>query len=159
MKLAPSVVVALVATGFAATTHSARAQKLNTTVTVSSTLALKTFTPVDSFFVNPTVTQFVITLKNTVTGTPTEYRVSRFADFRDANWAPYSAQPTLAVPRSWFPPPATDGTSQINLYLQVRAKNPLAGRPMSLIDGKTTVQPDFFFSEVIGRRIRTIFVG
>jgi hypothetical protein len=30
---------------------------------------------------------------------------------------------------------------------------------MSLIDGKTTVQPDFFFSEVIGRRIRTIFVG
>jgi hypothetical protein len=160
MKLAPSVVVALlVATGFAAPMRSARAQKLNNTVAVSGAVALKTFTPVDSFFVNPTATQFVITLKNTVTGSPSEYRVSRFADFRDANWAPYSAQPTLVVPRNWFPPSATDGTSQINLYLQVRAKNPLGGRPASLVDGKLTVQPDFFFSEVIGRRIRTMFVG
>jgi hypothetical protein len=160
MKLAPSVVVALLAaTGFAAPTRSVRAQKLNNTVAVTGAVALKTFTPVDSFFVNPTASQFVITLKNTVTGSPTEYRVSRFADFRDANWVAYSAQPTLVVPRSWFPPSATDGTSQINLYLQVRAKNPLGGRPASFVDGKTTVQPDFFFSEVIGRRIRTIFVG
>jgi len=157
MKLAPSVVALLVAA--AASAHSAGAQKLNNTVAVTGAVALKTFTPVDSFFVNPTVTQFVITLKNTVTGSPSEYRVSRFADFRDANWAPYSAQPTLVVPRSWFPPSATDGTSQINLYLQVRAKNPLGGRPASLVDGKMTVQPDFFFSEVIGRRIRTMFVG
>ena len=94
-----------------------------------------------------------------MTGGPTEYRVSRFADFRDANWAPYSAQPTLVVPLSWFTPSGTSGTSQVNLFLQVRAKNPLGGRPASLVDGKMTVQPDFFFSEVLGRRIRTIFAG
>jgi len=160
MKLAPSLVVPLlVAAGFAAPTHSGRAQTLSNTVSLTGAVTLKTFTPVDSLFVNPTASQFVITLRNTVSGSPTEYRVSRFADFRDANWAPYSAQPTLTVPRNWFPPSATDGTSQVNLYLQVRAKNPLAGRPMSIVGCKTTVQPDFFFSEVIGRRIRTIFVG
>jgi len=160
MKLAPSTALALlVATGFAAPARTAHAQTLNTTLAVTSGVALKTFTPVDSLFVNPTASQFTITLKNTVSGSPTEYRVSRFADFRDANWVPYSAQPTLVVPRSWFPPSATDCTSQINLYLQVRAKNPLGGRPASLVGGKMTVQPDFFFSEVIGRRIRTIFVG
>jgi hypothetical protein len=93
-----------------------------------------------------------------VSGTPTEYRVSRFPDFRDANWLPYSSRPTLVVPRTWFPT-ATGGAAQIMLYLQVRAKNPLGGRPGSVVDGKLTVQPDFFFSEVIGRRIRTLFFG
>jgi membrane-bound inhibitor of C-type lysozyme len=160
MKLASSMAVAvLAATGLVAVANSARAQKLPTsTVSTTSAVTLKTFTPVDSLFVNPTVTQFTITLRNTVSGSPTEYRVSRFADFRDANWIPYSAQPTLVVPRSWFPT-ATGGASEISLYLQVRAKNPLGGRPASLVDGKMTVQPDFFFSEVLGRRIRTLFVG
>jgi hypothetical protein len=133
------------------------AQTISTTTTTTS-VALKTFTPVDSLFVNPSVTQFNIALNNTVSGTPTEYRVSRFADFRDASWLPYSSKPSLVVPRTWFPT-ATSGSAQITLYLQVRAKNPLAGRPSSLINGKLTVQPDFFFSEVLGRRIRTLFVG
>jgi len=43
--------------------------------------------------------------------------------------------------------------------LQVRAKNPKAGQPISIIDGKTTVQPDFFFSDPLGRRIRLIYFG
>ena len=132
------------------------AQTISTTTTTS--VALKTFTPVDSLFVNPSVAQFNIVLNNTVSGTPTEYRVSRFADFHDASWLPYSSKPSLAVPRTWFPT-ATSGSAQITLYLQVRAKNPNAGRPGSLINGKLTVQPDFFFSEVLGRRIRTLFVG
>jgi hypothetical protein len=133
------------------------AQTISTT-TATTSVTLKTFTPVDSVFVNPSVAQFTIALNNTVSGTPTEYRVSRFADFRDASWLPYSSKPSLVGPRTWFPT-ATSGSAQITLYLQVRAKNPMAGRPGSLIDGKLTVQPDFFFSEVLGRRIRTLFVG
>ena len=133
------------------------AQTISTT-TATTSVTLKTFTPVDSVFVNPSVAQFNIALNNTVSGTPTEYRVSRFADFRDASWLPYSSKPSLVVPRTWFPT-ATSGSAQITLYLQVRAKNPMAGRPGSLINGKLTVQPDFFFSEVLGRRIRTLFVG
>jgi len=147
---------ATIAVALSAGSTRMAAQTISTTTTTS--VALKTFTPVDSVFVNPAVAQFNIALNNTVSGTPTEYRVSRFADFRDASWLPYSSKPTLVVPRTWFPT-ATSGSAQITLYLQVRAKNPMAGRPGTLIDGKLTVQPDFFFSEVLGRRIRTLFVG
>ena len=63
MKPVSSIAVALlVATGFAAPQRAARAQKLNNTVVATGAVALKTFTPVDSFFVNPTATQFTITL-------------------------------------------------------------------------------------------------
>lgn len=148
---------ATIAVALSAGSTRMAAQTISTTTTTTS-VALKTFTPVDSVFVNPSVAQFNIALNNTVSGTPTEYRVSRFADFRDASWLPYSSKPSLVVPRTWFPT-ATSGSAQITLYLQVRAKNPMAGRPGSLIDGKLTVQPDFFFSEVLGRRIRTLFVG
>lgn len=148
---------ATIAVALSAGSTRMAAQTVSTTTTTTS-VALKTFTPVDSVFVNPSVAQFNIALNNTVSGTPTEYRVSRFADFRDASWLPYSSKPSLVVPRTWFPT-ATSGSAQITLYLQVRAKNPMAGRPGSLIDGKLTVQPDFFFSEVLGRRIRTLFVG
>lgn len=148
---------ATIAVALSAGSTRMAAQTISTTTTTTS-VALKTFTPVDSVFVNPSVAQFNIALNNTVSGTPTEYRVSRFADFRDASWLPYSSKPTLVVPRTWFPT-ATSGSAQITLYLQVRAKNPMAGRPGTLIDGKLTVQPDFFFSEVLGRRIRTLFVG
>jgi hypothetical protein len=158
MKGSPSIVIALLAAvGLTVPARSTHAQAVPI---VPSTVTLKTFTPIDSVFVNPspTTTKFVITLKHTVSGTPTEYRVSRYIDFRDAGWIPYIAQPTLVVPTSWFPS-GTGGTQQITLYLQVRAKNPMGGRPGSLVNGQVTVQPDFFFSEVLGRRIRVIFAG
>src|SRR5215510_12638150 len=99
----PSIAVGLfAAAGLAAPARTTHAQKIpNTGIVTSAAVTLKTFTPVDSFFVNPTVSQFVIALKHTVGGAPTEYRVSRFADFRDAAWIPYNANPTLVVPRSW----------------------------------------------------------
>jgi hypothetical protein len=56
-------------------------------------VTLKAFSPVDSLFPNPTSTSFTIKLVNSIGGCASEYRVSRFADFRDANWMPYSASP------------------------------------------------------------------
>jgi hypothetical protein len=63
----------------------------------TQTVTLKTFVPVDSFFVNPTQSEFTVILNNSISGTATEYRV--------------------------------------------------------------TVQPDFFFSDVIARRVRIVFAG
>jgi len=136
----------------------AGAQTISTAIATTGAVTLKTFSPVDSVFPNPTQTSFVIALNHTVSGSPTEYRVSRFSDFRDANWIPYNPKPTITIQRSVFPTVANGGT-QITLYLQVRAKNPKAGQPISIIDGKTTVQPDFFFSDPLGRRIRLIYFG
>jgi hypothetical protein len=132
----------------------ARAQ---TACTVISAPVLKSFNPVDSLFPNPapSATSFTIKLNNTVSGCPTEYRVSRFADFRDANWVSYSATPSTVIQRTWFPA-TTSGTTQITLYLQVRSKNPKGGFPTT-IGGPT--QPMYYFSEVIGRNIRIIFFG
>ena len=127
-------------------------------IAISSAVTLKTFTPVDSFFVNPTQSEFTVTLNNTISGGATEYRVSRFADFRDAPWRPYDPHPTLTIPGNWFVSTGI-GNSQVTLHFQVRNKNPKAGRPISFIDGKTTVQPDFFFSDVIARRVRIVFAG
>ena len=135
-----------------------RAQTLSSTISTTLNVTLRTFTPVDSFFVNPTATSFSIALVHTVSGSPTEYRVSRFSDFRDANWIPYVARPTTTVQRSVFPP-VTSGGTEIMLYFQVRTKNPKGGMPISIVGGKTTVQPDFFFSDPLGRRIRLIYAG
>jgi hypothetical protein len=121
-------------------------------------VALRSFTPVDSFFVNPTQSDFTVTLNNTISGSATEYRVSRFADFRDATWRPYDARPALTIPGVWFEG-ATPSTRQVLLHFQVRNRNPNAGRPVSLIDGKTEVQPEFFFSDVLIRRVRLVYAG
>lgn len=127
-------------------------------IALSGAVTLKTFTPVDSFFVNPTQSDFNVTLNNTISGGATEYRVSRFADFRDATWRPYDPRPALTIPGNWFESTSTS-TRQVTLHFQVRNKNPKAGRPISFIDGKTTVQPDFFFSDVLARRVRIVFAG
>jgi len=133
-------------------------QTISTTISTTSGVTLKTFTPVESLFVNSTATSFSIALVHTVSGSPTEYRVSRFSDFRDANWIPYVTRPTTTVQRSVFPT-VTNGGTQITLYFQVRTKNPNAGRPVSSIDGKLTVQPDYYFSDPLGRRIRLVYMG
>jgi hypothetical protein len=118
-------------------------------------VTLKSFNPVDSLFPNPTASTFTIKLVNGVTGCPSEYRVSRFSDFRDANWIPYSATPSTVIQRSWFPATA-NGTTQITLYFQVRVKNPRGGIPTSL-GGPPA--PAFFFSDPLGRSIRLIYFG
>jgi hypothetical protein len=152
-------VVAVVTSVAALSPRSMHAQKLPVSaIALTSKPTLKSFAPVDSFFPNPSATSFNIALVNSVSGAVTDYRVSRFADFRDAAWRPYSAKPILLVPRAWFPQ-TVNGVAQITLYLQVRTKNPNGGRPAALADGKLTVQPDFFFSEVIGRRIRLAYFG
>ena len=87
-----------------------RAQTLSSPISTTLNVTLKTFTPVDSFFVNSQATSFSIALVHTVSGSPTEYRVSRFSDFRDANWIPYVARPTTTVQRSVFPPVTNGGT-------------------------------------------------
>jgi len=130
---------------------SARAQTLCTT----SGVTLKSFSPVDSLFLNPTVSTFTIKLLNSVSGCPTEYRVSRFADFRDASWIQYSGTPSTVIQRTWFPSP-TNGNTQITLYFQIRAKNPKCGFPTT-IGGAP--QAMYFFSDVIGRNIRLAFFG
>jgi len=138
---------------------SAGAQTLSQTLISTTTgVTLKAFTPVDSTFINSTATSFTIALVNSVSGTPTEYRVSRFSDFRDANWIAYVATPKITIQRSVFPS-MVSGTTQITLYFQVRAKNPKAGQLISSINGVTTVQPNYFFSDVLGRRIRLIYAG
>jgi hypothetical protein len=119
---------------------------------------LKSFTPVDSQFINSQATSFTIKLNNAVSGCPTEYRVSRFSDFRDASWLSYSAAPSTVIQRTWFPALA-NGSTQVTLYFQVRQKNPKAGLPISSVGGTTQTQPDFFFSSVLGRRIRLIYFG
>ena len=85
-------------------------------------------------------------------------RFQRFSDFRDASWLPYVTRPTVTVQRSVFPT-VTNGQTQITLYFQVRAKNPNGGRPISSINGTTTVQPDFYVSAILNRAIRLRYFG
>jgi hypothetical protein len=159
MRIASSLRVVVLAVGSGMLMASiSGAQTISTTISTTTNVTLKTFTPVDSLFPNPTATSFTIALVHTVSGSPTEYRVSRFSDFRDASWNPYVSRPSITVQRSVFPA-TTSGTQQIMLYFQVRAKNPKAGQPISSIDGKMTVQPDYFFSDPLGRRIRLIYFG
>jgi len=134
------------------------AQLQNQTICSGTAPTLKSFSPVDSLFPNPTATSFTIRLVNTVSGCPTEYRVSRFSDFRDATWMPYSASPNTVVQRTWFPT-VVDGSTSITLYFQVRMKNPKGGTPISVAGGTTTTAPMFFFSDPLSRRIRLIFFG
>ena len=130
---------------------SAQAQTACTT----SGATLKTFSPMDSLLLNPTATSFSIRLYNSVGGCPTEYRVSRFSDFHDATWAPYSATPTTLVQRAWFPTLA-NGTTKITLYFQVRAKNPQGGLPISISGG---TQPMYYMSSILARSIRLQYFG
>ena len=130
------------------------------TLVRSSAPTLQTFTPIDSLFVNSSATSFNIALVHTMTGTATEYRVSRFADFRDANWIPYASRPSVVVPHAWFVNVGTNGEQETTLHFQLRARNPMGGRPASFQPGgPVQVQPDFFFSEVKVGHIRLVFVG
>jgi hypothetical protein len=77
-----------------------------------------------------------ITLNHTIVGTrPSEYRVSRRADFAGARWEPYQTTITL---RDWYDAsgPVCDSTRashRVTLFLQVRA--PL-GEEVRVVDGQ-----------------------
>jgi hypothetical protein len=87
MRLASSLrVAALAGAAGMLIVSPARGQTLSSAISTTLNVTLKSFTPVDSFFVNPTATSFSIALVHVVSGSPTEYRVSRFSDFRDASW-------------------------------------------------------------------------
>jgi hypothetical protein len=146
------------AVGFAAATLVATRGAHAQTACTTTGVTLRSFTPVDSLFPNSQAASFTIKLNNNVAGCPAEYRVSRFSDFRDATWLAYSVSPSTVVQRTWFPA-VVDGATQVTLYFQVRQKNPKAGFPISISGGKTQTQPDFFFSDVLGRRIRLIYFG
>jgi hypothetical protein len=139
-----------------AATASAQTPIPTSKIAIGSGVTLKSFTPAESLFINSSLTSFPVTLNNTISGSATEYRVSRFADFRDAVWRPYSARPALTIPGDWFEP-LSNGVRQVTLHFQVRNKNPRGGFPTSLVDNK--VQPEFFFSEVLAGHVRLVYAG
>lgn len=90
-----------------------------------------------------------VRLIHTVVGTaPTEYRVSRRADFLGASWVSYVAAPAI---RDWY-----DATGEpcgprrdshwVTLYLQVRAN---LGEEMRIIDGQRQLVPARVESNVL----------
>ena len=139
-----------------ASTAAAQTPVPSSQIVIGSGVTLKTFTPAESLFINSSLTSFPVTLNNTISGSATEYRVSRFADFRDAIWRPYSPRPALTIPSDWFST-ISNGVREVTLHFQVRNKNPRAGMPTSLVDNK--VQPDFFFSDVLAGHVRLVYAG
>lgn len=133
----------------AAAARGAHAQTLCTTTGVT----LKSFTP-DSLFLNPKG-PITVRLLNTTSGCPTDYRVSRYPDFRDAAWTQYGPSLTTTIQLSSFPS-STTGTSQITLYFQLRSKNPKGGIP-TYLGGPPA--PEYFTSTVIGHSVRIQFTG
>lgn len=125
---------------------------------------LLSFEPDPAVFFNPAF-PVSTTLRHTtpLLGEPlTQYRVSRFADFRNARWLPYAQQPVLRIPTSWFSNIPSTGvlTHQVILHFQVRAKNPKAGLPISStvnpFTGERTLktEPAFLTSNVLTASVR-----
>jgi len=68
-----------------------------------------------------------VTLRHTVTGSPTLYRVSRFKDFHDATWLPYKAAPVIQIQSSWLSAGASARENRhVGLCFQVGILNPKA---------------------------------
>lgn len=167
MKRRSGLVLALLAGGLfvsAGALPVSAQTPLNTTVS-TAVVSLTSFDP-PSPVLNPQYPA-PVTLKHTVAGTPTHYRVSRFSDFRDAKWLPYASAPVVQVPASWLSnlnPPAPPNM-QVVLYFQVRAKNPKAGTPTSLTTNLTTekktleTEPEFIQSNVRSKTVLVKFFG
>ena len=67
--------------------------------------------------------------------------------------------PSISMPQSWLTPTSNSGQYSVVLYFQLRAKNPKAGQPISVINGKTQVQPDFLISAIRNRTITVTLFG
>lgn len=100
-------------------------------------------------------TALTVTLVHTVVGTlPTEYRVSRRADFAGARWLAYA--PTLQI-SDWYDATgeacgpgrgggAGRGSHRVTLYMQVRAN---VGEEVRIIDGQRQLVPARVESNVL----------
>ena len=78
-----------------------------------------------------TIFPYSLKLKHTVNVVPTEYRASRFMDFHDAKWLPYTSLPIIKLQAAWFgplTPPQGSFDKKLVIYFQVRLKNPHASR-------------------------------
>lgn len=90
-----------------------------------------------------------VTLVHTVVGTaPTEYRVSRRADFAGAPWLAYARAPAV---RDWYDATGEAcgpgrGSHRVTLYLQVRAN---VGEEVRIIDGQRQLVPARVESNVL----------
>ena len=90
-----------------------------------------------------------VALVHTVVGArPSEYRVSRRADFSGARWEPYTAPLSI---RDWYDPagPACSSNRQshrVTLYFQVRAT---LGEEVRVVDGQRQIVPARVESNVL----------
>ena len=90
-----------------------------------------------------------VALVHTVVGTrPSDYRVSRRADFLGARWEPYADIPIL---QNWYDPSgetcdATRPSHRVTLYFQVRAT---LGEEVRIVDGQRQLQPARVESNVL----------
>jgi len=90
-----------------------------------------------------------VALVHTVVGTPpSDFRVSRRADFLGARWEPYVEMPIL---RDWYDPAgeacdATRPSHRLTLYLQVRST---VGNEVRIVDGQRQLQPARIESNVL----------
>jgi len=94
-------------------------------------------------------TDVAVSLTHTVVGAPpSEYRVSRRADFAGARWIPYLAPLTI---RDWYDGsgvacPASRLSHRVTLYLQVRAN---VGEEVRIVDGQRQLVPASVESNVL----------
>lgn len=90
-----------------------------------------------------------VALVHTVVGTsPSDFRVSRRADFLGAHWEPYSETPIL---RDWYDPggetcDSTRPSHRVTLYFQVRST---VGTEVRIVDGQRQLQPARIESNVL----------
>lgn len=90
-----------------------------------------------------------VAIVHTVVGArPSEYRVSRRADFTGARWEPYAAPLTV---RGWYDPagPACSSnrpSHRVTLYFQVRAT---LGEEVRVVDGQRQIVPARVESNVL----------
>jgi hypothetical protein len=151
---------------------AASSQLPGSNILPAGTISLTSFSP-DSFFLNSF--DWAVNLRHTVAGlTPSHYRVSRFSDFRDAQWITYSPNPVVTINRTWWTMDPNDNTRfTASMYFQLRARNPKAGQPVALSggglpekpggtaekSGSLTVQPDFINSNIRNKTLKLVFAS
>lgn len=134
-------------------------------VAAISSVSLASFEPTPNV-VNPTF-PVTLPLRHTLgaaSAFPVHYRFSRFADFHDASWLPYTAAPSAQIPAAWFET-LPNNNRRVVLHFQVRATNPKAGRPIGFVnkplsEQKTLqVEPPFLNSNARSATTNAVFAN
>lgn len=100
-----------------------------------------------------------VALVHTVVGAkPSEYRISRRADFAGAPWLPYVSAPAV---RDWYDAggescAAARGSHRVTLYLQVRSN---LGEEVRIVDGQRQLMPARVESNVLRATICAVGRG